>query len=163
MSIAEHIKSSLDLPTFAMKAYLEDLTDEDLMKRPAETANHIAWQLGHLVVSENQIIEMVFPNTMPALPEGFAEKYTKETASIDDPAAFHSKEEYLKLFDEQRAGTLAVLATLSDEDMSKPTPEPIQKFASNVGCLFSGQGAHRLMHAGQWIISRRQLGKGPMF
>lgn len=163
MSIAEHIKASLQTPDFVVRGYLEDLRDEDLFIRPAPTANHIAWQLGHLIVSEHNLIEQVCPGQMPPLPPGFAEKYTKETAALDDPQAFHTKAEYLKLMDEQRAGTLAALAGLSDADLAKAAPEKLQQFAPTVGAAFSGQSMHWIMHAGQWVIVRRQLGKGPLF
>ena len=34
--------------------YLSDLSDADLLVRPAPGANHIAWQLGHLIVAEGR-------------------------------------------------------------------------------------------------------------
>jgi hypothetical protein len=133
------------------------------MRRPDPSANHIAWQLGHLITSEHNLNNMVCPDSMPALPEGFAEKHDKETATSDDPTAFCSKEEYLRLMAEQRAGTLALLATLSDQDLEKTAPEKIQKFGQTVGAVIAGQSAHWMMHAGQWVIVRRQLGKEAMF
>lgn len=163
MSIAEHIKTELQLPTFVVQGYLQDLNEEDLMRRPVENANHIAWQLGHLIAAEHDLNNMVCPDSMPALPEGFAEKHNKETASSDDPAAFCTKDEYLTCMAEQRAGTMALLDTLSDEDLQKPAPEKIQQFGATVGAVIAGQSAHWMMHAGQWVIVRRQLGKEAMF
>ena len=133
------------------------------MRRPVPNANHIAWQLGHLISSEHQLQNMVAPDSMPPLPEGFAEKHAKEAATSDDPAAFCAKDEYLKLMDEQRAGTLALLDKLSDEDLEQPSPEQIQQFGATVGAVIAGQSAHWMMHAGQWVIVRRQLGKEAMF
>ena len=104
MSIATQIKNELNLPTFVVQRYLEDLTDDQLFIRPHEKANHIAWQLGHLISSEHSLQNMVSPDSMPPLPEGFAEKHSKETASSDDKSAFCTKEEYLKAMQEQRAG-----------------------------------------------------------
>lgn len=163
MSIARHIQTGLQLPTFIVDGYLEDLAQEDLFVRPAPGANHIAWQLGHLITSEHQMINMVCPDAMPPLPEGFAEAYTKETAGLDDPEAFHSKEEYLRVRDEQRKAMLAALEKLSDEELESPTPEKLQRFATTVGTLFSGLGIHWTMHAGQWAVIRRQLGRPPLF
>ena len=163
MSIAEHIKAELQLPTFVVQGYIQDLTDEDLLRRPVENANHIAWQLGHLIAAEHDLNNMVRPDSMPALPDGFADKHNKETASSDDPAAFCTKEEYLTCMAEQRAGTIALLDTLSDEDLQKPSPEKLQQFGGTVGAVIAGQSAHWMMHAGQWVIVRRQLGKEAMF
>lgn len=163
MGIGTHIKHELQLPAFTVQAYLQDLTDDDLMRRPVENANHIAWQLGHLIESEHNLNNMVCPDSMPPLPNGFAAKHAKENAASDDKSAFCTKEEYLKAMEEQRAGTLALLDKLSDEELEKPSPEPIQKFGATVGAVIAGQSAHWMMHAGQWVIVRRQLGKEAIF
>ena len=163
MSIAAHIKTELQLPAFVVQTYLKDLTDEDLLRRPAENANHIAWQLGHLIVAENSLNNMVCPDSMPALPEGFAEKHSKEAAASNDPGGFCTKDEYLEQMEVQRAGTLALLDKLSDEDLEKPAPEKIQQFGATVGAVIAGQSAHWMMHAGQWVVVRRQLGKEAIF
>ena len=113
--------------------------------------------------SERSMIEAVCPGSMPPLPDGFDEKYTKETASQDDPSFFHSKDEYLKLASEQREATKAALDKLSDEDLDKPVPESLQQVSPNVGGIFSMQPTHWLMHAGQWAVTRRKLVRAPLF
>lgn len=163
MSIASQIKHELNLPTFVVQGYLGDLTDADLFRRPVPNANHIAWQLGHLIEAEHNLNNMVCPDSMPPLPDGFSEKHNKEAAAGDDPAKFCTKDEYLKLMEQQRAGTLALLDKLSDEELEKPAPVDIQKFGATVGAVIAGQSAHWMMHAGQWVIVRRQLDKEALF
>ena len=163
MSIAEQIKTELNLPAFVVQTYLADLTDEDLMRRPVPNANHIAWQLGHLIDAEHKLNNMVCPDSMPALPDGFSDQHSKETAGSDDASAFLTKDEYTKVMEAQRAGTLALLDRLSDEDLQQPAPEKIQQFGATVGAVIAGQSAHWMMHAGQWVIVRRQLGKEAIF
>jgi len=163
MSIASQIKHELNLPTFVAQSYIQDLSDEQLLIRPHEKANHIAWQLGHLIASEHNLNNMVCPDSMPALPEGFAEKHAKETAGSDAAGDFCTKAEYIKAMEEQRAGTLALLDKLSDEELEKPAPDDIQKFGATVGAVIAGQSGHWMMHAGQWVIVRRQLGKEAQF
>jgi hypothetical protein len=119
--------------------------------------------MGHLISSEHQMINGVCPGSMPVLPDGFAERYTKETATSDDAAAFDSKAELRQLLEDQREGTLKALAGQSDEDLSKPAPEEMQAYAPTVADVFSLQGGHWMMHAGQWAIIRRQLGRPPLF
>lgn len=163
MNAREAIRASMAVPDVIVQSYLDDLSDDDLMIRTVDGLNHIKWQLGHLVSSENGMIESVCPGSMPPLPEGFKEKYTKETASIDDPAAFHSKDEYLKLAAEQREAMLKALDGLSDDDLDKPAPERLQRMWPTVGSVFSMQPTHWVMHAGQWAVLRRKLGKPPLF
>ena len=73
MNAREAIMQSLAMPDMVYKGYLGDLSNEELFLRPVEGANHIAWQLGHLINSERSLIESVCPGSMPPLPEGFAE------------------------------------------------------------------------------------------
>jgi len=157
------IKASIDMATFCVNSYLQDLSDDDLMIRPTDGANHIKWQLGHLIAAEHNLINQVCPGSMPALPEGFAEKYTKETSKLDDASAFHSKEEYLKLMAEQRSGTLAALERVSDKELENPAPEAIREYSPTVGATFGLQATHWMMHTGQWVIVRRKLGREPLF
>lgn len=163
MNSREAIKLSIDMGKMVAMMYLSDLTDEDLMRRPYSECNHINWQLGHLIYGENYMNEALLPGSMPPLPAGFAEKYTKETAKSDDPAKFCRKEELLQLFEQQRAATLAALDKLSDADLDKPSLESMQAYAPTLGAVFSLHGSHCLMHAGQWAVVRRQLGKPPLF
>lgn len=157
------IKVSIDTSNMVTTAYLDGLTDDDMLHRPHPGCNHIKWQMGHLIVSEHQMIEGVAPGTMPALPEGFAEKYTKATAESDVPTAFDSKEELIRLYKEQRAGTLAALEQIDAAQLANAAPESMQAYAPTVAAAFSMQGAHWLMHAGQWAVIRRQLGRAPLF
>ncbi|TWU14154.1 DinB superfamily protein [Symmachiella macrocystis] len=153
------IRQSIELADMIADTYLGDLEDSELFIRPADSANHAAWQLGHLICSEHSLVSGLRPGSMPDLPEGFLDKYTKETASIDDPAQFHTKDEYMKLRKEQRAGTLKVLDTMTDADFDEPAPEKFRAHFPTVGSIMVLQGMHTVMHAGQWAVLRRKLGK----
>lgn len=135
-------------------AYLGDLTDAELMQRPHPKCNHINWQVGHLIVSENHMVGAAWP--MPALPAGFAEKYAKECAASDDPAKFATKDELMSVYKTQRAATLEALSKATAEELDQSTGV---SYAPTRGQLISLNGEHWLMHAGQWVIIRRQNDK----
>lgn len=156
MNTREAIQLTIDMGDVVAMMYLGDLTDADLMTRPHPGCNHINWQVGHLILSEHQLINKVAPDAMPALPAGFAEKYSKETTSSNDASAFATKDELLQAYRQQRAATLAELNKLNDEDFSKTTGVD---YAPTVGAMFALQGSHWLMHAGQWVIVRRAVGR----
>ena len=160
MNGAQAIRLGLDMADFVCQAYLADLTDEQLMMRPVEGTNHLKWQIGHLIAAEHDLINMVCPNSMPILPAGFKERYTKETSSSDDPAKFDSKQALLDAHKSQREGTLKALEKLTDSDLEKSSGVD---YAPTVGGIFSMQGSHWLMHGGQWVIVRRKLGKPALF
>lgn len=158
MNACEAIQLSLDSSQFVALTYLSDLKDEDLFVRPHPACNHIAWQLGHLISSEHQMIEAIQPGSMPPLPEGFAARYTKEAARSDDRMQFDTKEMLLKQFEIQRKGTLAALQGASPAKLAEPGPEAMRDYAPTVADVFSLQGGHWMMHAGQWVVVRRKLG-----
>ena len=163
MRLAHHIRQSLELPAFIVNAFLQDLSDDELFVRPSAGMNHIAWQVGHLIESENSHINLVTACQMPPLPEGFAAQHCRATSTIDDPDRFRTKSEYLALMAEQRSATLEVLSRLRDEDLQQPSPESIHYFGPTVACVFSGTATHWMMHAGQWAVVRRILGRPPLF
>ena len=163
MNPKDLIRQTIATTEFVCSAYLEDLTDQDLLCRPVEGANHINWQLGHLIAAEKMLGEMVKPDSMPALPDGFADKYAKETATSDDPANFATKAELQAAQKEQRAGLLSLLDGISDEELSNPAPEQMASFFPNAAALILSADSHWMMHAGQWAIVRRSLGKPALF
>jgi hypothetical protein len=100
---------------------------------------------------------------MPKLPDGFAQRHTKDTARSDNPADFLSKDEYMQLAKEMRAGTLAVLDRLSEADFDKPVSGRVPPFVKTVGDSFVTVGSHWAMHTGQWVVLRRKLGRPRIF
>lgn len=163
MNARDALKPGFAQAEMICNGYLGDLTDEEIFERPVEGINHIAWQLGHLIASEHFMIDKIKPGSMTPLPEGFAEKHSNATAGVDDPSAFLSKAEYVQLALEQRAGTMAVLESLSDDELGEPVPESLRHFSPTVAGIFSMQPVHWLMHAGQWAVTRRRLGRPPLF
>ncbi len=159
MNAKDAISGTANLSRMVLKAYIGDLTDKELMQRPGAGCNHIAWQLGHLIASESNLLNMITPGTGPELPAGFAEKHTKETIGIDDPSKFCTKQEYLDLFDKCHAATLAALAKYPEADLDSPAPENIRSLVPTMGGMFTLIATHTMMHAGQFVPVRRALGK----
>jgi hypothetical protein len=160
MSTQSAIREAIDQARFIVQGYLGDLSDADLLRRPCPGANHINWQLGHLIHSEHWMMEKVRPGSMPPLPLGFAERYSRDTAASDRPSDFLSKTELLAAFEAQRVGTLKLLDSTAEEDFPRATGID---YAPTVQSLFLMQSIHWLMHAGQWAVVRRQLGRSPLF
>ncbi len=159
MSPKDALKLGIEMSDLIINAYIGDLSDADLLIRPVPGMNHIAWQLGHLVSAERQFVEMVKPGSCPPLPEGFEQSYTKETTKLDDPSKFETLAKYQDLWKAQRAATLAVLDGIPESDLDRTDPEKFPPFAPTVAALLAMSGTHSLMHCGQFVAVRRQLGK----
>jgi hypothetical protein len=123
----------------------------------------LAWQTGHLIASEVQLLEGICPGKGVALPEGFADAHAKEKATSDDASQFLSKDEYLALMDQVRENTKQALHEIPDSELDQPAPEHLRAFCPTVGNVFMLIATHPMMHAGQCVPVRRKLGKPIMF
>ena len=164
MNASSAIQTALAGTQNILNMYVADLSDADLLVRPAPGANHIAWQLGHLTAAEVLLAGPQLPSVeYPALSPGFQEQYSKKGASDDAPMHFLAKAEYLKMFNEVRDITKAAVVKLSDKDLDRPTTGNMAQFAPTIGALFLLVSNHTLMHAGQFTVVRRKLGKPVLF
>jgi DinB superfamily len=157
-AIQTALKSTAGIPGM----YLSDLSDADLLVRPVPSANHIAWQLGHLIEAEAHLTKMILPDAKyPELPKGFGDQHNKEGSKRD--SGFLTKAEYLGMFANAREATIATVGKLTDADLDKPVSGNMAKFAPTWGDLLILVSNHVLMHAGQFTVVRRKLGKPVVF
>ena len=159
MNTHDAIRATGETCSMVLKSYVSDLEDRDLLQRPGPGCNHLAWQLGHIIASECSLLESIRPGATAALPEGFAQKHSKEMVGEDDPAKFCTKQEYLDLFDKVQAASMAALESFSAADLDQPGPERFRKVCPTVGHVFLLIATHPMMHAGQFVPVRRALGK----
>lgn len=146
-----------------LKSHVSDFSEADMLVRPCPGANHTAWQLGHLASAERRLVNAYAGATIGSLPARFEEKFTKETAKLDDPKAFPSKAEILEVLSNSRAGTIAWAKSLKDSDLDRPGPEHLRRFAQTIGQLLVMTPVHTAMHLGQIQVIRRKLGRPVMF
>ena len=159
MNAKDAIRSAANMSQMVLSKYLDDLDDADLMRRPSEGCNHLAWQLGHLISSEKMLLESLAPGAGPDLPEGFAEKHSKETIDDDNAANFCKKQEYLDLWQKVREASLAALDKLPESDLDGAAPEHFRSMFPTAGDVWMLVAMHGLMHSGQFVPVRRTLGK----
>jgi hypothetical protein len=164
MNGKDAIKTALRSTAHLLNWYLSDLSDADLLVRPVPGANHIAWQLGHLITAEASMTGKNVPGVaLPELPAGFQEKHSKEAAASDDAAAFLKKAEYQALFNNLREASITAVEKLTEADLDRPTTGNVAKLAPTVGALFLLEANHTMMHVGQFTAVRRLLGKPVLF
>lgn len=158
MQAHDAINKVVEMSFMVAKEYLNDLTTEELMVRPAPQANHIAWQLGHLIAGQQEMMAAI-GGTPPELPEGFAEAHTKETTGSDDAGKFCDKDTYLDLMEKMRVATLELVKNTSDAQLDEPGPERMRAYAPTKGDVLLMLGQHWMMHVGQFVTVRRKLDK----
>jgi uncharacterized damage-inducible protein DinB len=144
--------------------FLNDLTDDELLVRPTDGANHIAWQMGHLITADPAMIREQIPDAVyPELPAGFDARYANTAESQSASTGFLSRAEYADLFTKVRDATIAALDKLTDADLDRPTVGNMAPYAPTLGDLFLLVSNHSLMHGGQFSVVRRKLGKPVLF
>lgn len=162
MNALELVKASLRSTHHLATWFVSDLSDADLLVRPASDANHIAWQLGHLISAESSLVKTYVPGAVKVeLPAGFDEQHKGPTAKSD--SGFLKKADYVNLFGIVREATLATVDRLKEADLDKSVEGKMAKIAPNVGAMLNLVNNHTMMHAGQFSVVRRKLGKPVLF
>ena len=159
MDVRDAIRGNLESANFILNSYRADLTDQDLLKRVVPQANHIAWQLGHLIASTNMSIEVLSAGKAPQLPENFVSAHSKETTTVDTASTFQTKATYVDLFAKQKEVLKQIIEQIPLSDLDKPGPESMRSYAPTLGSVLTMAGTHILMHVGQIAVLRRALGK----
>lgn len=163
MDARDVMRASIGRAKMVTDMLLGDFTDAELLTRPVPGANHVAWQLGHIIVSLNYFGDTVLPGSMPALPAQFAEQHAKEAAGSDNPADFLTKQAYMNLLDSQRQAFADLLGKVPVSRLEEAAPEEMQSYAARISDLVTLVAEHEMMHSGQFSVVRRKLGKPVVF
>lgn len=159
MDAKSAIKEAFGLSNMVLNSYIGDLTDAELLKRPGKDCNHIAWQLGHLISSECGLLNAIQTGAAPKLPEGFDQKHSKENAVSDNPTDFLTRQQYVDLAARVHEAVINCLDACPVEKLDDPSPEHFRGMFPTMGSMFLLIATHPMMHAGQFVPVRRELGK----
>lgn len=164
MNGIEAIASSLESTGQMMELFLSDLDDRDILICPVEGANHIAWQVGHLISSEKFMMTGNLPGVhYENSPQDFDSTHSRESTCKTSTHGFLSKDAYLDQFRKTRSATLKAIRNLKETDLETPTTGRLAAKAPTIGKLFLLCSHHTLMHMGQFSVIRRKLGKPVLF
>jgi hypothetical protein len=161
MTTAELLAGNISRTQGMIEKMVEDFSDEQMFFRPAKSANHATWQLGHLAKSTWGMVSGCDPTIHSPLSD--ETRFNKETAGVDDVAQFPDKKEILKMFGDAMQAAAAWAGKLSDADLAKPGPERLKNFAPTLAHVALLLSTHPTMHMGQFSVMRRALGKPVLF
>jgi hypothetical protein len=131
---------------------------------PPGGVSHIAWQVGHMALSEYRLcLERLRPRT-PAdealIPDAFLKTFARE--SLPEPETGFSAEEIRSVFDRVHARVRDELPTYPDADLDLAPLRPHPLFATRIGGLRYAP-LHEMIHCGQAAMIRRMLGHEPIW
>lgn len=143
---------------------ITDLDDRDWFWSPPQYGTHIAWQVGHLAMSEYGLT--LFRQRGRAeidseLMSGkFRKLFMRGTEPKTDAELYPRPEEILSVLDRVHQQMQTELPSF-DPHLDEPTDPPHSAFNTRYGALLFA-GDHEMIHAGQIGMLRRLMGKNPL-
>jgi hypothetical protein len=131
---------------------LEGLTDEQLWTRLMPRNNPMLWIVGHFVETRTQLMALLGE----PFDTGWGQHFVRG-ATLRDAKQYPSREEIQDVMKDVSRRLHAKLATLDDEQMSRPPAVPLFG-AETVADQVAGFALHDCYHVGQIGYIRKGLG-----
>ena len=155
------IVHSLTATRQMLLGFVEDLTPQEYLHRPAPKVNCAAWLLGHLTPTDRRIMSTCLDATdLPPLPDGFDKRFSRDEGG---PQAdeFGDVTGLAPLFASHRDLLIETVRSADPTTLDQPFPTRHPRFKT-VGEAVSFMSVHTAMHAGQISVIRRSLGRPPL-
>jgi hypothetical protein len=162
MKAVDFIRKGLEMSTNMTLALLDDMKDRPLTFPTPKGGNHPLWVLGHLAWSEGEFHQLMSVRPNPVAH--WKELFSFGTEPTAEAARYPAFEVVRKAFADQRAETMRLLDSLTDEELDRPTncPPELTQFIGTVGgCMLLGI-VHPMAHRGQVADARRAAGRPPL-
>ena len=161
MSYAEMFSKNILQSKGMIDLFLKDFSDAEMLFRPAKTANHAIWQMGHLANSVRGMVTTCDPSV--AFPFEDDTRFGKSKASIDDPAFFPGQSgtsRQIRSGDGHRSRVGGETQRRGTGQANTRTHASIRADGWSAAILLA---SHPFMHIGQFTVMRRALGKPILF
>lgn len=162
MSLKERLQRQLLSTRQMSEKLLADFqTPEQWLHQVHPGSNHALWFVGHMANTDNFLLSLAAPGQAISL-EGFNNRFGMGSQPTGVPADYPQPEEVLATMRERRAKLLAVLESMTDEDLAGKTPAGAPDFLPDIASVFELGIWHEGLHAGQLSVVRRSLGHKPI-
>ncbi|MCA8959860.1 MAG: DinB family protein [Planctomycetes bacterium] len=164
MQSIDWIRGHLRRSTERVLERIEDMREHGLVSPTPNGGGHTIWVLGHLAYVEG----LVVPGFMLGRPNPLAEwepLFDGDDVSTN-PDDFPSFDEVLGHCRDMRASTVAILDTLSEDDLDQPgrkSPTGFDEIFGTYRHCLQYVADHWYMHRGQLADARRAAGRQRMW
>jgi hypothetical protein len=153
------ILSQLQTGQFLIDQFTPDLSDEEYFEIPVAGANHAAWLMGHLAVSEDGLTAAATGGAK-IFPDTTHEKFRGGSTCHADASKFPSRREIDEMFKRSRAHTVEALQAFDERRWGDPSPKEMsQELFPTLGAIWTLQGTHQFWHIGHLTVCRAALKK----
>ncbi len=168
-SVSERLRIAIRHIEFARKystSLLEDLNDDDWFWTPDQFTTHIAWQVGHLAMSqygltlfqqrgrEREIDSKLMSSKVRKL-------FMRGTKPVSNRDAYPTPTELRELLNGIHQQMQKEIIGFDGDQLDQPLGPPHAAFATRYGALLFA-GDHEMIHSGQIGMLRRMIGKEPI-
>tara|TARA_R110002073_G_scaffold177188_7_gene335127 strand:- start:1220 stop:1780 length:561 start_codon:yes stop_codon:yes gene_type:complete len=165
---SEMLRGAIGQIKFARNYTLELLanTPQELwFKIPKGMPTNVAWQVGHLAVSQYGLLMFRIrgrgPDDLELIPGKFRKAYGRSSVPSDDPSSQPTADELLARLAQVHEQSMQVLDAVTPEVLLEPVDMPYAAYPNKLGgVLFCP--IHEGIHAGQLGILRRMHGLDPV-
>ena len=132
---------------------------------PSGLPTNIAWQVGHLAVSQYGLLMFRIrgrePEDLDLIPGRFRKAYGRGSTPNEDPSVQPSPSELLQRLDRVYQQGLGEIESLSSQVLLEPVEMPYAAFPIKLGAILFCP-LHEQIHCGQIGLLRRALGLEPV-
>lgn len=156
MQMKVALRFALTISDRAVLNVIDQMSDAPTTFPTPNGGCHPLWVLGHLTFVEGMIPQVLFGKENPAAD--WQRYFGQDSESVADPEAYPPFATVRAKYQELRSQNLAILDSLSEEDLDKATTAPPkgreQEFAT-FGQSFLVLALHQAMHRGQVTDAQR--------
>jgi hypothetical protein len=132
---------------------------------PNGLSTHVAWQVGHLTVSQYGLLMFRLrgrkPEDLELIPGRFRKAYGRQSQPSGDVARQPSIDQLLDRMADVHRRALAELARIDPQVLLEPVEMPYASYPIKLGAILFCP-LHEHIHAGQIGLLRRSLGLEPI-
>ncbi len=153
---------------FARRYTLEllEATPRELwFETPGDLPTHVAWQVGHLAVSQYGLLMFRVrgrkPDDLELIPGKFRKTYSRQSVPNPDQTAQPSADELLERLNRVHELAMGELQQVDPSVLLEPVDMPYAAYPIKLGAIMFCP-MHEQIHAGQIGLLRRALGLTPV-
>ncbi|MBM4112499.1 MAG: DinB family protein [Phycisphaerae bacterium] len=142
-----------------------DVPADRFAHMPAPKVNHPAFNIGHLAIYPERVLEVVGRRELAAPDERFVELFKAGTPCVEQDGRYPAKDEIMKRFNGRWELVAATLPEIPDERFAEANPLEgrMRELLPTIGAMVNFLcGSHLQMHLGQVSVWRRLMGLGPV-
>ena len=120
------------------------LTDEEWLRRPGQSSNHMLWITGHLIAVRGNLLRIL---GRPAWSRPWLPLFARG-AKLFEPSQYPSPEEIRLAWQEMSAALSDAFEKASPEVLSAPSPDKLPSFDGKISGAVAFLAYHETYHIG---------------